>query len=649
MNKKIIKNIIILLIFFIIQYFFSSFPLFFSDEHENLLQGLYFEKIYSTVFINHMPLSPLIVKISSTLIGGDFNLSNLRFLNTIINTFILFLIYKISFLITNKKMISIIGPIMYLVWENTFWAKLYLTENPSSLFGLIALYILLNGIKNRSFYKEKIEIKVWVLIGFFIGLGTTARFNLSYIAPFLFIAYILLKIKNTNKKIDLLKTIKLLSIYIFSYLIPIAAFFIFFKLNGNLNDFIKYAFLFNLEQNKSGIVLQKFIPPIGSSTFYYLIGSITLFLISLTLSKEHRKNYILIFIYTIFAWLGCNPTGLGDVPFHAIPGLAGLCILNATTAPLFFKIKNKFYKKTIFIIFIIFISLSIYKNKKEFINFQKMSLKDDQNSALFIENNRISEIISQNSNKTDKIYIIGHNPYIYWKSGRVPAINNDMIFNNNSDEIVNKLKKENPRFIYFPNANNEFHYWNIINNKNYKEFFQYLTSNYRFSKYDPQLLEKINQTNKDNYILLPQEETPNLIIEKEISVNNNWESYKNIKNNSILIENNNWDEIHQEINLKIDKPNLSKIKIIFNCPKIQKNGNVRILFDGEESLKHINFWYTYVNINKKNTSFEIPLNNFSKGNGDIQWNKITNIAIGGNDGELNCQLQNFKIISYKPI
>lgn len=644
MSKKIIRNLILLIIFFIIQYIFSSFPVFFADEHENLLQGMFFEKIYSTVFLNHMPLSPLLVKISSLLINKEIDLNGLRILNTLINSLILFLIYKISLLISNKKFTSLLGPLLYLLWENTFWAKLYLTENPSSLFGIASLYVLLVGIQNKVFLQNKKELIIWGIIGFFIGLGTTSRFNLTYLAPFLFITYVILY-KINDRKIDKVQIIKLLFIYILSYSIPIISFAIYFQLKGNLNDFIRYAFLFNLEQNKTGIVLSKFIPIVGSKTFYFLIGTLGLFLITLHKDKN-IKNHILIFIYTAFTWLGCNPTGLGEVPFHAIPGLAGLCILNVITAHNIVKTKNKTFQKIILIIFITFLSICVYKNIGELIKYQKITFKDEQNSELFKENNRIAQIINDKTNSNQTIYLIGHNPYIYWKSKRIQSFNNDLLFNNDPEEIISKIETTKPDIIYFPGANNEFHYWNIINNQKYQKIFQYLIENYRFSNEDPQILERKNQFNKNNFILIPNIKSKNQRIKKEINLNQ-WTNYTTNSNENSIVANGNWNEIHQEVNIKIDQPNSSILQINLNCQNLEKNGNIRILFDGIGSTQHTNYWYTYTNINSINNQFEIPLNNFSIGNGEKQWNNITNIAVGGNEGKFKCQIVKFGITTYE--
>ena len=318
----------------------------------------------------------------------DVNFLPLKLVAIFIKVVIGFLIFKISFLLTKKKIISYIVLLLYyllLGWEQLDSYQPVYTEVFTSFFSTLSIYVYLK-------YKN---ITSLILSGIFFGVGLVFKQTILLF----FLGFLIMVFFSENKK--KLSSILIISTSFFLTFLLLIIFFIFEGLNSNglINQF---SFFFNLGSDtiiQHSSRIKHFLYRWTGIERNLLIIVLCFFYYFILIKKDQLPKLL----FTILLLVSAGAHATGTIPGHQLIDIIPIFLILFS---LILKdlLKVDFFKKKKYIIlFLLLLFLSPEINLARYkVYIQNYSIKDKKNLNLIEVINFVDQKID---NKNDGIYV----------------------------------------------------------------------------------------------------------------------------------------------------------------------------------------------------------------------------------------------------
>jgi len=498
-NSYVFFAYIVFLVFFFLILRLPSLiePYWYGDEGiyagvaSQILQG---KKLYVDVW-DHKPPGIFIIY---TIIGHFSRLFSIdyQFLFRLVNLFFggitLLIGVWISKLLHNKFITGLVGIfLLFLIGTPYLEANVFNAENIFILFTALAYFIFYkNTYKNKNF-----SPKIAFFIGLLFGLAIFVKIQPLFEMAGLILLAIVIGIKN---KINLSKIFRYVFFIFFVSMLPIIISFIYYLVQGNVDQFIFSNFTFNLFY-ASGSRLQG---SLSLFTKFFILVFITLGGIFLFFLKRIDHKFLFVFIWVVFAVLGSSLSSRTYA--HYLLQLVVPITMFIWTFILYLILNINNLKKldniSSLILFIMIVSVIIkffpigqYKfgyieSKKNYYLYGYSSLiNNDKNkfNSLFghsvLETKEISKIIDEYGKN---IWVWEDGSWYIWKNNidwPTKYLVNFHINDSNSEEVISDIKKnevsiiivEKERPLLEDIANMINHDYNYLETRGKYEIYKY--------------------------------------------------------------------------------------------------------------------------------------------------------------------------------
>ena len=329
-------------------------------------------------------------------------LINLKYGIWIIETLLIIItiIYsqKIIAIFTKNKIINILGIILICSFLAIFFEGGNLVEEYAMPCIVISSYIFIDYLKNEKINNLKI-----ISLGILFSIVCMLRINMVAIWP-IFILTIIYKLIKEKKFKDLLKYIALFSIGLIIVFFPI---FVYLIKNNAFKDFIEQYIIFNFKY--SNVTMSE---KYTSFKFFTTNAIFYISLLSVILSLKNKQKNITIanFITLICNIILMSISGRQYVHYEII----NVPILVNSFAMLCETLENKEDEKLAKVILSLGIVYILIPNMYSYID-NLLNLKNMDNT----QENKIVDIVKNNSNEKDRISVYGNSDYVYVLSNRL--------------------------------------------------------------------------------------------------------------------------------------------------------------------------------------------------------------------------------------
>ncbi len=469
--KKLKSNIVIITIFLIISILIlMQSPL--NPIHGNIAKSdstvfIYCGNairdgkiIYKDVFDHKGPILYLIEVIGLSITNG--NTVGIWLIEVLFMLSNLCLLYKISKLFSNNKIINVLASIISLIPILEFLNKGNFTEEYALPFIIYALYVFIKYLKNN--YVRYIEI---FLNAVCMGIVLMLRPNMIAVWIVFIPVMIFLYIRDKKFK-ELGKTVLIYLGGILTVLLPIILYFV---VNNAISDFL-YCFIeFNFKYTKfqgqdEGVV--KTLISFFNHTKFNVLCVIILIANVVRLGRKKQKYFeqIIYIVYFIVTLILISVSGqkylhyaMILIPFYIVPITQIMEFL--------LNIENKKIKIFSYVIYGLLIVLISIKS----INHQVNEIK-----KLYTKEEKVEEIVSwikENTEKDDNVLILMNDCMIYNYSERkydgkyiyqtpIFAVDRKLV-----EELMIEIEENKPKIIVFPDIYSTFE-----SMKNYDKFLE---------------------------------------------------------------------------------------------------------------------------------------------------------------------------------
>lgn len=356
---------------------------------------------------------------------------------------------KFSFSQSRNKLAVIASTTAFAVLTSlhSFEGNIANAENFMLLPTLFAFYLLL---------KKKTDKKIWLLIGFLLGIATLFKVP----AAFDFVALLILLFFFSEKKSFLL-FIQNSLIAVFGFLFPILLSFAYYASQNAFNQYLIAAFSQNMPYLSSWAGSQS---QSGGLPLPLLIRGLAVFLLVLFLfvfRKKVSSAAKVILVWFGFSWFAALLSSR-PYPHYLIQILPALTLSFGL-----FLVKQKKYRQeklipailTVILIasFLIF-KFWYYTNLPYYANFYQYLLRVKNKQTYFADFDprandiyQVSEHLIARTLPDEKIFIWGSDPFIYALTQRLPigryAASYHIIDFNGYQETMNLLQEQKPRYL----------------------------------------------------------------------------------------------------------------------------------------------------------------------------------------------------------
>jgi len=294
---------------------------YFNDDFEALAAGEFFRSLYINQLSVHLPMHAILSH-WWVLIAGASPTANRMFAGIMDAA-----IEALMFLIARRiggNVAGLLAAALYMLLEANTWSYLNLSELPSVLFALCAVYFGLGF--SRPVVKIEITRPFW--FGVFLSLSFLSRF----MAIPLIGCIALLPLLDSNwlqkvRRSGLPATL--------GFALPMAVTWLYFAAVGTFRALLFWGLLYNFTAKSQhfeykGWIGELSMPAIFSA--WILTGTSVVITVacSLMLLAEKRaevmRAFLLCWLPALGGWIGSNPSGIDGLAFHAIPALPFLCL-----------------------------------------------------------------------------------------------------------------------------------------------------------------------------------------------------------------------------------------------------------------------------------------------------------------------------------
>ena len=374
-------------------------------------------------------------------------------------------------------------------------------------FALLGIYVLLQLYKS-----EKNRLLKYFISGFF--------FSLSFICKqpgifFVFVGVTIIVVTEARVK-PVLSLLKSLMIFSFGYVAPIIILLLYIKIFGDFEKFwfwtVKYLYTYSTHVPVSE-VFYNFKNGVGSVTSNYtLAGYIVLWVLSLIgipfifINKRTYRKKIIILSFLFFSFLTILPGFYFRCHyFITLLPVAGLMI-----ALIFDFLNDLFIQKLkspnlVFLslfCFIILAGTGIFAQRNYLFKVNPVTeCKQMYRSNPFVESLAVAEFLKQNTDRNDKIAVLGSEPQICFYADRYSATGYIYMYNlcevhsyalSMQKEMAKEIEISKPKFILFVNVKFS---WLVRPNSEtfiFKWMDKYVINNYKLDGFIEVLPDKIS-------------------------------------------------------------------------------------------------------------------------------------------------------------
>ena len=534
-------------------------------------------------------------------------------------------------------MTGALAAIFYIFLEVNSWSYLDLSELPSVMFALCAMYFGLSF--SRPALKAEIARPFWFGV----------CLSLSFLARFMAIPLIgciaLLPLLDSNFP----RKIKRCALPVaFGFAAPIATTCLYFAAIGSLSAMLFWGLLYNFGA-KSRIVYKAWIGDLSVLAIrqtWLFIGVALLISLICCLLAWTRKNegimrgLLICWLPAFGGWVGANPSGIGGVIFHAIPALPFVCLsltFGVTTLwsqPAFppkgwmWPLRLAAAAAAVFAIF-------------PFARTTSVMAASHPVDPHYDHTARVGEYIAQHTKPTDSIFVFGADPLIYVDAHRNNGTEFSIVVDyvaRMQDRMLDELKKSHPGAVVFDKTD----YWHYRNLEAFPKVAAYIAKNYRVSRqFDDVLLTPSAEAtapvllDPDTLELLRAAGSP-------IQVDYHWNRVQALippGSGHVLhfSTENEWNEFSTPTHVNFTS--LGSIKSLFIEMQVAVTGPpgsfqkypLRVLVAGRhgQALKEFRWSWVPIVVRPAPQTLHVPLTAFDEVSGDFSWDEVDSIQVGG--------------------
>ena len=450
------------------------FTNYFNDDLEAIAAGVFFRSLYINQFCVHLPLQAIL---SHWWIGvaGASTTANRMFvgvMNTVIEALILLIGRRVGGLLAGS-----LAAVFYILMEASNWAYLNLTELPSVLFALCAVYFGL------SFSRPQLRVEIarpfW--FGVFLSLSFLARLmaipliGCILLLPLIGSGY-LRKLRRSALPAALGAAIPLVSTWLY------------FAAIGSWKALVFWSFLYNqtakAEIQMKGWTGDLTVPTIVN-TWIFVGASLAITLICYFMALRDKRAELLralmiCWLPALAGWIGANPSGIDLVAFHAIPAMPFLCLSLGLGVTAIWR--ESVFPPTELVLPLRFATaVGALAAVLPFLQNTFRIEQDHKTDPHYEHAARIGAYIESHTKPSDSIFVFGADPLIYVAAHRNNGTEFSIVVEyvgRLEDRMLDELKKARPAAVVFDKTD----YWHYRNIETFPKVAAYIAQNYRESE-----------------------------------------------------------------------------------------------------------------------------------------------------------------------
>lgn len=298
------------------------YAVFYTDDVGPIAGGLFFRSLYVTQNDVHLPVHMILNHLEFYL-RGHRPTSN-RMMAGLMNVFIEWFILLIGRRIAGYA-VGVSAAFLYVFLESHTWAYINVSELPSVLFALAAIYFGLSF--QQSDLRADIKRPLW--FGILLGLSFMSRFMAIPLIGCIALLPLLDREWAHKVRRNALSVIT-------GMVVPIAAIALFFAVEGKLKNVIYWSIVYNFHGKAHYIQffshwIGDFSAVLVRDIWVYLSAGLLIGAIRGFIAWHRREDRVLralaiCWLPAFGGWLGGNPSGIGVLAFHAIPSFPFNCL-----------------------------------------------------------------------------------------------------------------------------------------------------------------------------------------------------------------------------------------------------------------------------------------------------------------------------------
>ncbi|WP_224360484.1 hypothetical protein [Hyalangium versicolor] len=486
---------------------------FFNDDLEHVAYGRFFSSLYKRQFDVHMPLGALLSFLWGHAFGFSASLN--RALAAALNSGIL-----LTLLLLGRRAFSLaagfIGAVAYLLLEVPLWAYLHLSEVPSVLFMLLGTVAILRLESNLQL-QGPARARLALGVGALFGLAFMARLLAVELFALVVLVVTVGRVVGRSPGTPWLKLLALDAVWVsLGAVLPLLAFVGIFAAMGTLNDFIYWTLLHNMKA-------KTYVDPAGwighlnepaiRALWRFALCALAVSIVSYAVywRRQERTSRVALWLAwagAIGGWVGANPSGIGQLAFHAIPAFPflGLAAGAGTVGLVRQALASQRSRKLIAGALAMLAALAVIGVGNSLWLPLTMTWKLARQFPVmgeFAWSEQVGRYIRDNSRPEDTLFIFGTWPLLYATSERNSATTFSIVFMDlvhYEEEMLAQLRAAPPRFVVL----NPKDFWFSHNVHALPRVRDYLLENYRVSTAFPELLEPRTPENEQRVFRHPE-------------------------------------------------------------------------------------------------------------------------------------------------
>lgn len=468
---------------------------FFNDDLEHIAYGRFFSSLYTRQFNVHMPLGAFLAFLWGQIFG--FTVSVHRMLAATLNGCIL-----VTLLYLGRRYFSrsagIVAALAWLLLEVPLWAYMHLSEVPSVLFMLLGTVAVLRLELTPELTGPR---RAWLAfcVGALFGLAVMARLMAVEVFALVVLLVTVQRVLGRERGAPWFKRLAMDSGWVtLGLALPLLAFVGLFAALGTLNDFIYWTLLHNLKA-KSALNPAAWIGDLEHPSLQILwlfaicavvISTLGYWVYWRPRGPAVRTAMRLAWTGALGGWLGANPSGIGQMAFHAIPAFPFLCLAAGAgvTGLVHWALASRRSWRLLTGAVAALAVLGLGATLRLSHQATWKLAKHAPFTSHFARTDAFARYIRDNSRPEETVFVFGTSPLIYAASERGSATTFSIVFMDvvrYEEEMLAQLRGAPPRFVVMDPTD----FWFSHNVRTMPRVRDYLLENYRMSPEFPELLE----------------------------------------------------------------------------------------------------------------------------------------------------------------
>jgi hypothetical protein len=467
------------------------YAVYFTDDIQNMCNGFFFSDLYTRQFSNHLPLNDVLTAIWGAVFG--YTAVSNRLLAGFYDYLIMVLVCTIAARFF-RLWLGVIAAFLYLALEPSTWAILNLSELPSVVFVMLAITL--------CFYRDERTVLGFrrpLLCGFCLGCAFLARamvlpLALTVLATIFCIWFWRWWRYGVGNAREGLRILARLGV---GGSLPLLVCVAYFASRHTLDRLVYWSILWNLETRNGGLNPRAWIGDLSTPLIRQMwainavtIGVFVAALVIAVVTKDRRCAIPCLFLgmCAFGGWIGSNPSGIGNLVFHAIPAFPFITMTGVFSTYIIVKagvrasgFRMYFYRfaGTIAVACACVVYYPIARSAVS-------ALIDPPTSWEWFEIEKAGKYIQQITKPGDTVFVFGTDPYVYLASRRTSATEFSVLagpaFASKADQVIQELKASNPATVVVKQD-----FWFVPNLTTLPDVAAYIFYNYEKSDVFPEV------------------------------------------------------------------------------------------------------------------------------------------------------------------